>query len=88
MAESSINLIVKIEQIKIRMRTTLAGPTRTVKAGDIIEIPFDEAEPLIQGGYAEVLDVDLDYKPAPIETAELKQSIEIAELETNERSNQ
>lgn len=84
MADSSINLVVKIDRIKIKMRTTLAGPIRTVKAGEILEIPFSEAEPLIQGGYAEIIDLNLDYENANSENTDLKQPIETAQLETDE----
>lgn len=39
--------------MKIRMRTSIAGPFGAAGAGDIVNIPDDKAEALVAGGFAE-----------------------------------
>ena len=39
--------------VQLRMRTTMAGPERTVRAGKVAEFSDEEAERLVAGGFAE-----------------------------------
>lgn len=39
--------------MKVRMKTTLAGPGGNASVGDIVDLPKGEAYALIEGGYAE-----------------------------------
>jgi len=41
--------------MRVRMRTTMAGPERTVIAGKVADLPDAEARDLIKGGYAEAV---------------------------------
>jgi membrane protein involved in colicin uptake len=44
--------------MRVRMKTTSAGPEGVRKQGQIIDVAKDEAEALIAGGYAEQPDED------------------------------
>lgn len=39
--------------MKVRMRTTSAGPTGTLRAGQIYNLSDSEAKQLLEGGYAD-----------------------------------
>ena len=46
----------------IRMRTTAAGPTGVVLAGQLADVPADQAKALIDAGYAQAAE---PAKPEP-----------------------
>jgi len=48
--------------MKIRLRTNYSTPAKTARAGDIIDVPDDEAKDLLEGKYAVVVP---DEKPQP-----------------------
>jgi hypothetical protein len=56
---------------KVRMKTTLAGPGRAASPGQIIDVPADEAQQLVGGGYAEAVTEAGEIEPA-VETADDK----------------
>lgn len=43
--------------MRIKMKTTLAGPDRVAASGSVIDVSADEAKALCDGGYAEALEV-------------------------------
>ena len=49
--------------MKIKMRTILAGPMGNMQPGQVVDVPDDTARTLIDGGFAEAVDV-----PSPVET--------------------
>lgn len=49
--------------MKVRMRTTMAGPDGVVQAGRIAEVSRRKGEGLIKAGYAEELKVEPKAKP-------------------------
>lgn len=55
--------------MKIRMRTTSAGPKGVILAGQIVDMPDDIAEELVRGGYGEKLNV-LDRARVAIQTTD------------------
>lgn len=60
---------------KVRMRTTYAGPAGTARAGDTIDVEDDQAQTLIEIGYAE------EVAPAPIMEAGTAGTSEAGEAE-------
>ena len=40
--------------MRIRMKTTMAGPMGAVSAGQVVDLPKDQASLLVKGGYAEL----------------------------------
>ena len=57
--------------MRVRMRTTLAGPMGTARAGESIDVEDKLGAALIAGNYAEELPGEPEVKsePAPVETA-------------------
>lgn len=53
--------------MKVRLRTTAAGPSFVASAGDVIDLPAVVAQALIDGGYAE--SVPPSISPPDVETA-------------------
>lgn len=49
--------------MRVKMRTSYAGPAGSCAAGGIVDVPEAEAAGLVAGGYAEVVPVPA---PAPI----------------------
>ena len=58
--------------MKVRMRTTSAGPTGTLRAGQIYNLPDAEAKELLAGGYADPV------KASEAETADARPGPETA----------
>lgn len=58
--------------MKVRMRTTSAGPTGTLRAGQIYNLPDAEAKQLLEGGYADPV------KGSEAETADARPGPETA----------
>lgn len=44
--------------MKIKMRTTMAGPAGVVIAGQVVDLPKAEAYALVEGRYADQIDVE------------------------------
>ena len=51
--------------MKVKMKTTMAGPNGSVEAGQIIEVETKEAISLIKGGYATEIKIDIPKKEEP-----------------------
>ncbi len=54
--------------MRVRLKTIMAGPGGTFKAGSIIALPSDQARELIEGGFAEAVP-GKGLLPADVETA-------------------
>ncbi len=42
--------------MRVKMRTTIAGPDLSANAGDVVEVSGKFGQELVKGGYAEALD--------------------------------
>lgn len=52
--------------MRLRMRTTAAGPHFSARSGQVVEVSDDLAEQLVDGGYAELVgDPPAAATPAP-----------------------
>ncbi len=61
--------------MKVRLRTTMAGPEGAFPPGSVIEASVEEAEMLIAGGFAE-----------PVDAASVKPDVETAAIEPGSRA--
>lgn len=55
--------------MKVRMLTTMAGPSGAAQPGQIVDLPPVQAQALIAGRFAEAIE---STPPAPVETATLE----------------
>ena len=52
--------------MKIRMKTRVSGPTISAEPGQVLDLPIEQAQPFIDGHYAEVV-ADVEVKPPAVE---------------------
>ncbi|HXG36525.1 MAG TPA: hypothetical protein VNL15_06125 [Dehalococcoidia bacterium] len=64
--------------MKVRMHTLSAGPTGVLKEGEIYDLPEEEAEELVNGGYAKHVAI------AEVETSSADDDAEEPEAEAEE----
>lgn len=70
--------------MKIKLRTTYAGPAGTHASGSIVDMPDDEAKGLIDGGYAAQVGDAPEAPPAPSAEPEPEPEVETAAVEVVE----
>jgi len=69
--------------MKVKMLTASAGPEGTRKAGDIVDVKEKEGKDLIDGGFAEKVDVEKTFQKKQEEEAKKKQEEEAKKQEFN-----
>jgi pyruvate/2-oxoglutarate dehydrogenase complex dihydrolipoamide acyltransferase (E2) component len=61
-----------MRMMRVKMKTTSAGPDGNIAAGAVVELPKDKAEELIKGGWAQSAAADSKITAVLPETASVK----------------
>jgi hypothetical protein len=72
--------------MKVKMKKLMAGPDGVVKPGEIITVSNFKGEALVNGGYAELIELDVQAH-VPVETAEHVPEMETAVVNKSRKSN-
>lgn len=60
--DKSNSYTVEVKNVTVMVHTLIAGPNGVIHPGTILKLPYAEAEPLLRGGHAEVIEVEQHYK--------------------------
>ncbi len=69
--------------MKVRMKTLMAGPDGVLQPGQVVDLPVEQAETLIAGGFAVAVEVaqKLESPPVAVEGAPEPEKPQIVEDE-------